>query len=153
MKFDSDYTNLSQGADELSKYNNLYERKEQELREINLKRAKNLEVLVQAKEGEILKLRNELQNTSEEYQKTNEALEETYEKLREYERRFAEVKEVLIMKNEKIEELEKELNNERSLIKVKIDKNKTSEKSLIEKCEALQEENKSLKWKQDQELR
>ena len=140
-------------TEELTKFNDLYAKKEHELREINLKRVKNLEVVLQVREEEITKLKLDGQELQKELEKRDALLSESQEQLKQYEVKFEEVKDLLVDKNEKIAELEKSLEEERSIFQEKFEKVKTSEKSLLDKCESFHEEIKSLKWKHDQAIR
>ena len=153
MKFDSNQSAASNEIDELSKYNNMYAKKEQELREISVRKVKNLEILLQTKETEINNLKSELQKCTKEKAEFDKTCKELEEQLKEYESRFAEVKKLLMKKNEKIEELEISLDTEQNLLREKVEKAKLNERSLFDKCEVLQEENKSLIWKHDQAIR
>lgn len=137
---------------ELGKYNDLYAKKELELREINLRRAKKLEVQLRKREEENASLRDSLESTHRELQFQTEKIAGFESQIREYEARFREVKELMVEKNARIEELQKTVEEQRTISAEEVQRVRVTLRAVQEKCEALQEELKSASWKHDQAI-
>ena len=150
MKSDESIISPEVAMEELNKYNKLYAEKEQELNDINNRRLESLEELLRMKDNEIYQLKKSLERVSEEQKENYAELFNTRKDYSNTQQMLKEVNGIIVKKDKEILSLQKIVDED---VKKIIERAKIEERSLLDKCSLLREENKTLKWNYDTMLR